>query len=60
MGWANRKVRRMANKVESIPTALGKVRKGLVDEGFTEDQAFWIVQDLIRRADAAGELVGKD
>jgi len=38
----------MAKKVESIPTALGKVRKGLMDQGYAEDQAFWIVQDLIR------------
>ena len=51
-------MKRMANKVEHIPTTLGRMRKGLVDEGFTEDQAFWIVQDLIRRSDAPKELVG--
>lgn len=50
----------MANKVESIPTALGKMRKGLMDEGYTADQAFWLVQDLIRRADAPKALVGED
>lgn len=38
----------MANKVESIPSVLGKLRKGLMEEGYTADQAFWIVQDLIR------------
>lgn len=41
----------MANKVESITTTLGKLRKGLIEQGYTQDQAFWIVQDLIRRAD---------
>lgn len=38
----------MATKVESIPTVLGELRKGLIDEGYTTDQAFWLVQDLIR------------
>ena len=47
----------MANKVESIPPALGKLRKGLVNEGYTEDQAFWIVQDLIRKSDSPTALV---
>ena len=47
----------MANKVESIPTALGKLRKGLVNEGFTEDQAFWVIQDLIRKSASPTELV---
>lgn len=47
----------MANKVESIPTALGKLRKALVDEGYTADQAFWIVQDLIRKGDSVTALV---
>jgi hypothetical protein len=47
----------MANKVESIPTALGKLRKGLMAEGYTSDQAFWIVQDLIRKGDGPGALV---
>lgn len=47
----------MANKVESIPTALGKLRKALVAEGYSEDQAFWIVQDLIRKSDSVTDLV---
>jgi hypothetical protein len=38
----------MANKVESIPTELGALRAGLVEQGYTADQAFWLVQDLIR------------
>jgi hypothetical protein len=38
----------MATQVGSIPTVLGTLRKGLIDEGYTSDQAFWIVQDLIR------------
>lgn len=38
----------MANKKESIATDLGALRTGLVEEGFTADQAFWIIQDLIR------------
>jgi hypothetical protein len=47
----------MANKVESIPTALGSLRRGLMDEGFTSDQAFWIVQDLIRKGESPVALV---
>ncbi|WP_294567558.1 hypothetical protein [uncultured Arthrobacter sp.] len=47
----------MANKVESIPTALGKLRKGLMDEGYTQDQAFWLVQDLVRKAESPTALV---
>jgi hypothetical protein len=47
----------MANKVESIPTALGRLRKGLIDEGYTADQAFWIVQDLIRKGDSVTALI---
>lgn len=45
----------MAKTLESIPTALGKLRKGLIDEGYTSDQAFWIVQDLIRRGDVTDD-----
>lgn len=47
----------MATKVESIPTVLGKLRKGLMDEGYTADQAFWIVQDLIRNGNTPTALV---
>lgn len=47
----------MANKVESIPATLGKLRKGLIDEGYTADQAFWIVQDLIRKSATPTALV---
>jgi hypothetical protein len=50
----------MATNWESIPGALGKVRKGLIDEGFTQDQAFWLVQDLVRRADAPSALTGAE
>ncbi len=47
----------MANKVESIPSTLGKLRKDLIGEGYSEDQAFWIVQDLIRKAESPTALV---
>lgn len=47
----------MANKVESIPSALGQLRTGLIREGYTPDQAFWIVQDLIRKANSPTALV---
>lgn len=47
----------MANKVETIPAVLGKLRKGLIDQGYTSDQAFWIVQDLIRSAPSVA-LIG--
>lgn len=47
----------MAKKVESIPTALGEVRKGLIEQGFTSDQAFWLVQDLIRTNNAPAALI---
>lgn len=47
----------MANTLESIPTALGKMRKGLIDEGFTAEQAFQIVLDLIRRGESPTALV---
>lgn len=47
----------MANTLESIPPALGKLRKGMIAEGFTEDQAYQIVLDLIRRGDAPTSLV---
>lgn len=47
----------MANTLESIPTALGKLRKGLIDEGYTPDQAYQIALDLIRRGDTPTALV---
>lgn len=51
----------MANKVESIPSALGKLRKELVDQGlYTSDQAFWIVQDLIRKGDSVNTALVAD
>ena len=50
----------MANNWESIPAALSKVRQGLIDGGFTSDQAFWLTQDLVRRADAPKALVGSE
>lgn len=53
-------MRRVAKNWESIPSALGKMRKGLVAEGFTGDQAFWLVQDLLRRADAPAALTGAE
>ena len=30
----------MANKVESIPAMLGKLRKELIEQGYSGDQAF--------------------
>lgn len=47
----------MANTLESIPTALGKLRKGLIKEGYDPVQAFQIVLDLIRRGDSPSSLV---
>jgi hypothetical protein len=47
----------MAKKVESIPTVLGELRKGLIDQGYTTDQAFWIVQDLIRNGNSPTALI---
>lgn len=48
----------MAKRVETIPTALGNVRKGLVEQGYTEDQAFWLVQDLVRGGHLASLIEG--
>jgi hypothetical protein len=47
----------MAKKVESIPRSLGQLRKGLTEAGFTSDQAFWIIQDLIRKGATPTALV---
>lgn len=44
----------MPNNTDTIPTRLGTLRKGLVDQGFSEDQAYQIVLDLIRREGAFG------
>lgn len=49
----------MANKLESIPTVLGNMRTGLVDQGFTSDQAFWLIQDLIRKGDSPEALLSE-
>lgn len=46
----------MPKQLESIPTHLGSLRKGLIDQGFKEDQAFQIVLDLIRRGDSPKAL----
>lgn len=51
---------KMANKVESIASTLGELRKQLVDQGYNEDQAFWLVQDLIRRSDSVFDMVDLD
>jgi 23S rRNA G2069 N7-methylase RlmK/C1962 C5-methylase RlmI len=37
-----------AKKVDAMTTMLGTLRKNLTEQGFTADQAFWLVQDLIR------------
>ena len=47
----------MANTLESIPTALGRLRKGLIDKGFSDQEAFQIVIDLIRRGDTPTSLL---
>jgi hypothetical protein len=47
----------MANKLETVATALGKLRKALIAEGYTADQAFWIAQDLIRKGASPTALV---
>lgn len=39
----------MTTNTENISKRLGELRKGLIDEGFTEDMACQIVLDLIRR-----------
>lgn len=39
----------MANTLESIPASLGKLRKNLMTEGYTSQEAFQIALDLIRR-----------
>lgn len=41
----------MTNQLESIPTKLGALRKSLIAEGYTSDQAFQIALDLIRRGE---------
>jgi len=46
----------MSNQLESIPKHLGTLRKGLISEGYPEDQAFQIVLDLIRRGDSPKSL----
>lgn len=58
-GREKRKVRRMANTLETIPDALGELREGLIAKGFKEDQAFQIVLDLIRRGDSPKSLFEK-
>lgn len=47
----------MANTLESIPTALSKLRTGLIEGGYTADQAFQITLDLIRRGDTPTSLI---
>lgn len=51
------------NQDKKVTEVLGQMRKGLVAEGFTEDQAFSLVVDLLRKAadlddlmDAAGKF----
>ena len=46
----------MSNQLESIPSHLGTLRKKLIEEGYSEDQAFQIVLDLIRRGDSPRAL----
>lgn len=41
----------MLAQTESIAIALGALRTELMEQGYTQDQAFAIVQDLIHRGD---------
>jgi hypothetical protein len=47
----------MANTPEPISVVLGNLRTGLIDQGYTQEQAFQIVLDLIRRGDSPLSLV---
>lgn len=46
----------MPTTLESIPEKIGELRKGLMAQGFKDEQAFQIVLDLIRRGDSPRAL----
>ena len=47
----------MPTNLESIPKTLGTLRKKLIEEGYSPEQAFQIVLDLIRRGDSPRSLL---
>lgn len=50
----------MAVPLKTLATALGKLKKDLIEEGYNDEQAFTIVIDLVRRGDVSPEVLSAD